>query len=69
MAGVVVVAAMFTGQSVGSVFLVVYEVVGMRREGGDAEEFKLPNAMYPSPLREPFFVSVARVSHWPLLAS
>jgi hypothetical protein len=50
-----------------SVFLVAYEVVGMRREGDDATD--LPNVMYPSPLRWPFFVSVARVSHWPLLAS
>ena len=50
-----------------SVFLVVYEVVVMRREGDDAKD--LPNAIYPSPLRQPVFVSVARVSHWPFLAS
>ena len=66
--GVVVVAATFARASAtGSVFLRVYEVVGIRGEGNEAED--LPDATYPSPLRQPFFVSVARVSHWPLLAS
>jgi hypothetical protein len=59
--GVVVVAATFARASAtGSIFLMVYEVVEMRREGDEAED--LPNATYPSPLRQPFFVSVARVS-------
>jgi len=67
-ADVDVVVVAFAGVSVtGSVSLVAYEVVGMRREGDDATD--LPNVMYPSPLRQPFFMSVARVSHWPLLAS
>ena len=62
--GMVVVAATFAKASAtGSVFLMVYEVVRMRREGDDTED--LPNATYASPLRQPFFVSVARVSHWP----
>ena len=54
--GVLVVAAMFTGASItGSTFLVVYEVVGMRREGDEAED--LPTTMYPSPMHQLFFVS------------
>jgi len=68
LAGVVVVTVMFAGASVtGSVFLVAYEVVGMSREGDDATD--LPNVIYSLLLRQPFFVSAARVSHWPLLAS
>ena len=48
--GVVVVAATFARASAtGSIFLMVYEVVEMRREGDEAED--LPNATYPSPLR------------------
>jgi len=67
-AGVDVVPAMFTRVSVtGSVFLVVYGVAAIRREGDEAKD--LPNAIYPSPLRQLVFVSVARVSHWPFLAS
>jgi len=63
-AGVDVVAVMFTGASVtGSV---AYDVAGMRREGDEAKD--LPNVMYPSPLRQPFFASAARASHWPHLA-
>jgi len=66
--GVVVAAATFARVSAtGAVFLMVYEVVGMRREGDEIED--LPNAVFHSPLSQPFFVSVARVSHWPLLAS
>lgn len=44
LAGMFVVAAMFTGTSVTrSVFFVVYEVVGMRTEGDEVED--LPNTM------------------------
>jgi hypothetical protein len=63
LAGVDVVTAMFTRVSVtGSVFLVVYGVAAIRKEGNEAKD--LPNAIYPSPLRQLVFVSVARVSHW-----
>ena len=66
--GMVMVAATFARASATrSVFLLVYEVVGIRGEGNKAED--LPDATYPSPLCQPFFISVARVSHWPLLAS
>lgn len=60
-----VVAAIFAGAFVtGSVVLLVYGVVAMRKEGNEAED--LPNAIYPSPLRQPFFVSVASWPSWRL---
>jgi hypothetical protein len=49
--------------AIGSVFLVIYEVVAMIREGDEDKD--LPNAIYP--LCQAVFVFVARISHWPFL--
>ena len=64
---VMVVATFVRASATKSVFPLVYEVVGIRGEGNEAED--LPDATYPSLLCQPFFIFVARVSHWPLLAS
>ena len=70
LAGVDVVAAMFAGVSVtGSVCLVVYEVVAMRETRLNTYQIQYIPRSSESPLRQPVFISVARVSHWPCLAS